>query len=1139
MSSPTMISCPTVIIAGSASGVGKSSLSVGIMAALCERNMNVQAFKVGPDFVDPLYHARATGRPSVNLDRWFSSATDIRNACIRYGEGADFCVIEGTMGLLDDLKCPDSGDPQSDLLPYNTAQLAKWLDVPVVLVMDGSKKENSIGALVRGYCTWDEGVEIGGIIFNNVKDLDDLSDLEAIVNSACQRKIPILGGVPNDDSFRNSTLESAFDPTVINNKIFNLCTMVCENVDVDGLVNLARGIQLDASSVVPPETNSLLETTEHHLHTEQGVKMSKNARKRARKRRSKAAKVTPNLANKESSCDDGIDLTNTSDEASSSTRKSVDNGSEQPKCRIGIARDSAFNFYYEENLDLLRDFGAELVFFSPLTDSLPPNISAVYLGGGVPELHALTLADNKIFRAGLKKFVEAGGIVFAEGGGLLVLCQSLQVRTGFPPQPMVGIFPFRAIMSRTKVLKGYVEVTVGDECPLFPSGSVMRGYMSSNSELVQEQHIGGIVSTGKWKNSYKARLPNAKTIGESIPEILDGYCTGNVLGSYFHHHFGKSPDALRHLIQKCNQVNVASVASAVASARRTADCLEGSVSYTPPLTPVGHRGGSFGMVGVHSSPELNMERRTRSRPQSLDLNGLQYDPMMLMDGKFMTKTQSSGSLGHRTVMDNIIQDHKSSGAASPVQLGSTNDLSNMGMHRNFNYLNRMPGIPYVHDADNRIPPGRMAQERIHHRVSNNSDCPSILSSEGSELFERSNGKIQGNRNPVDAVQLAGKYHDLGNQYVRQAAQFLDTATPGPYGEHNKDKSIAVCDTGVRDIIQAFDIQASRLIDVSRQGLGPPIATDGSLGMLQSKSVQALQHFHARKSSSDMGSDVSFGGDDVVENSKLSIERSKLGGLLDIDFEALAQVKPDIIVIEMPHSKTNNLEIRLVEKINRISPRTRIVKIAPYTLAEVLDAILNIANAINERNQGIAIVRKVRERLRKVVIYSQKASISAGLARRQKISVLGSLHPLTVEGGWVKDLIELVGGDAMQTNGEKARIITWEDLVAFAPDVLIICAPIINSGDKSAKVFNDLCDIASQPGWWQLPAVRDGVVVICEEALLSRMGLRLIDGAEALARIVYGDHVPTCCLPRSAFKLKLRPGQRVRPRLLPNYFMAYA
>ncbi len=129
---------------------------------------------------------------------------------------------------------------------------------------------------------------------------------------------------------------------------------------------------------------------------------------------------------------------------------------------------------------------------------------------------------------------------------------------------------------------------------------------------------------------------------------------------------------------------------------------------------------------------------------------------------------------------------------------------------------------------------------------------------------------------------------------------------------------------------------------------------------------------------------------------------------------------------------------------------------------------------------------------------------------------------------------------MPLAGRRKKVrISWADLTGFAPNVLVVCAPIMNSGDKSAKVFNDLCDIASQPGWWQLPAVKDGVVVICEEALLSRMGLRLVDGAEALARIVYGDAVPTCCMPRSAYLLKLRPGQRVRPRIIPNYFIAYS
>ena len=213
----------SIIIAGSASDVGKSSVSVGLMAALVERNLTVQAFKVGPDLEDPLYHSAATGRPSINLDRWFSCPDALkkvrvliasigsgerekeraaarrphphpprRSSCLQswtsYSDMADFCVIEGTMGLLDDLGVPLPA-AEGGLLPYNTAQLAKWLGVPILLVMDGSKVENSIGAMVRGYCTWDTttSVNICGIIFNNVRDQEDLSELEAIVSSACPR----------------------------------------------------------------------------------------------------------------------------------------------------------------------------------------------------------------------------------------------------------------------------------------------------------------------------------------------------------------------------------------------------------------------------------------------------------------------------------------------------------------------------------------------------------------------------------------------------------------------------------------------------------------------------------------------------------------------------------------------------------------------------------------------------------------------------------------------------------------------------------------------------------------------------------------------------------------------------------------
>lgn len=1127
MTSEKSAQCPpAIVIAGSASGVGKSSLSIGLMAALCERGMVVQPFKVGPDFVDPLYHGRATGRPSVNLDRWFSSPDALRKSWEKYSDGSGFCVIEGTTGLLDDIGCPKVEDDNADLLPYNTAQLAKWLDIPVVLVMDGSKLENSIGALVRGYCTWDTRVEICGIIFNNVRDYDDLAELEAIVHSACPTKIPILGGVPNDDVFLNSDLESAFDASVINKKIVNLCSLVSQNVDVDKILSLARTAGR-RTQVIPGLEQKQPEVNVQAVAVEQTHHVSKNAKRKARRKRAKAAKVDP--IDQSEAIQSNEESDNASCSASHSTDASV---AAKQSCRIAVAKDSAINFYYEENLDLLRDKGMEIVYFSPLTDALPQNISAVYMGGGVPELHAAALADNKIFRAGMRKFVEAGGIVFAEGGGFLVLCQSLQTRTGFPQQPMVGIFPFRAIMSKTKVMRGYVQVSVAEDCPIFPGGSNIRAYMNSNSELVQEQHIGGIISTSEWRSTYNAKLFQNKH-SNRIHSMTDGYCTSNVLGSYFHHHFGNSPDLIKHFVAKCQKVNVSAVTSAVASARRMAEYLEGSVAYTPPLTPVRGR-NNFGMLGVHSSPELNLDRRARSRPHSMDLNGTQYDftSMTMPDRAFhMTKTQSSGSLGHRTAIDIGGYDQKSSGAASPVQLGSANDLTASVLPSRSHFIRvQQNGIENGRvDNDRQFFP-RISHERYQHRLSNNSDC---LSSDGSELAERSSSGLLNTYKPVEnIVQNAGKFQESGNQYFRQAAQYLDVGTPGPYGDHINQKSIAVCDPGVRDIIQAFDIQASRLIDVSRHGLGSPIVSDRSLGMLQSKSVQALQNLHARRNSSDAGSESSF-GEGLIENVARSIYRRSQPGVVDIDFEAIAQVKPDVLILH-----TGKTSDEIMGRINRMSPKTRVLKVSPHSLSDVIDVILQVGAAIQERDQAVTIVKKLRERLRKVVIYSQKAQASMGF-RTHKIAVLSSLHPLSVEGGWVNDLVGLVGGEPLTTNGQKKRIISWGDLVAFAPSVLIVCAPIMNSGDKSAKVFNDLCDIAAQPGWWQLPAVRDGVVVICEEALLSRMGLRLIDGAEALTRIIYGDHVPTCCLPRSTFKLKLRPGQRVRPRLLPNYFMAYA
>ena len=375
------------------------------------------------DFLDPLYHQRATERPSINLDRWLSNPSKLLGAVERFSRGADFCVIEGTRGLYDDLKCEDGG---SDVMnPFSTGMVAQTLGADVILVVDGSTPEHSTGALIRGYQTWNDYVKIIGIVFNKVNGQSDMERLSQIVSTATgDAPISVLGGLPYEDTLEDPVPESVHEASTIESKILNLSALVSNNVDIDTIL---RTVSHPGVSGPPCEES---------LPRKPGVKGNKKGRKPRQHTTnagegSKDGGMRPEFLNQ--ACEEGEHRS-----ASSSGVWEKDTGT----VRIAVAKDSAFCYYYEENLDMIKSFGAEIEFFSPLRDGIPANVSGVYLGGGVPELHAITIADNKSFRAGLKAFAEAGGIIFAEGGGLLVLGQSLQTRTGFPPQPMGTVLCF-------------------------------------------------------------------------------------------------------------------------------------------------------------------------------------------------------------------------------------------------------------------------------------------------------------------------------------------------------------------------------------------------------------------------------------------------------------------------------------------------------------------------------------------------------------------------------------------------------------------------------------------------------------------------------------------------------------------------
>src|SRR3989338_10899050 len=305
------------IIAGESSGVGKTTIAIGLMTALRKKGFTVQPFKAGPDYIDPSFHMMACGRPSYNLDTWMMGIDGVKKTFAKGMHDADVGIIEGVMGLFD-----GKGGRNEE---GSTAHTAKVLKLPVILIVDASAMARSAGALVYGYEKLDPTVKIKGVIFNRVGSERHFEMLKQAVEDRCNAKV--LGYIPRDEeislSERHLGLVMAGDRVVSGQLSVvskRLVSLIEKFVDVDGILELQK-----------PE-----------------VRSQKSEEKKA-----------------------NIELRTS---------------------RIAVAMDNAFCFYYQENLDMLKEFGAELVFFSPLKDKrLPDDINGIYLGGGYPELHAKRL----------------------------------------------------------------------------------------------------------------------------------------------------------------------------------------------------------------------------------------------------------------------------------------------------------------------------------------------------------------------------------------------------------------------------------------------------------------------------------------------------------------------------------------------------------------------------------------------------------------------------------------------------------------------------------------------------------------------------------------------------------------------------
>lgn len=431
-----------IVIAGVTSGVGKTTVAVGIMHGLSKRGLRVQPFKVGPDFIDPSYHTLVTNRKSRNLDIWMMGKQGVLDCFASACEDADIAVVEGVMGLFDGM----SG--KNDFA--STAHVSKILDAPIVLVVDASKGARSIAAVILGFLHFDRKLRIAGVILNNVAGQRHANYIMDAL--AAQIKIPVLGILSRNSKIKMEERHLGLVPALElkgakRQVITRTARYIAEFIDLDRLLTLCS-------------IASLPDARNH-----------------------------PTLP---------------------------------ARARIAVALDESFNFYYTDNLIALKRSGAQLVFFSPVTErKLPDAVHGIMLGGGFPEVLADRLEKNRSMVKSIRRAVDEGMPVYGECGGLMYLTRSISGYKGEKKaRKMAGIVEADTVMTGRLTLN-YTEA----EC----NGSIFDKIRLRGHEF----HYSSIENIAR-----DSRFAYSMKKGKGVTGNQDGFIINdNSLAAYTHLHF--------------------------------------------------------------------------------------------------------------------------------------------------------------------------------------------------------------------------------------------------------------------------------------------------------------------------------------------------------------------------------------------------------------------------------------------------------------------------------------------------------------------------------------------------------------------------------------------------------------------------
>ena len=449
----SVLTCPRVLVAGLGGGSGKTIVSLGLARAFFEQGLKVQTFKKGPDYIDAKWLSLASHSTTSNLDPFLLPSSMLQNLFWSRVGNADLALLEGNRGLYDGKDVVGS---------CSSAELAKTLKCPVIIVADCTKVTRTMAAIILGLTKFDPEVDIRGVILNRTAGCRHQTILRQSIEKYTD--VQVLGVLPKlqENPIPERHMGLISDAEFAQDPFTEIATFLRTHADLDSCLQIARqapSVSVEFAPLYP-------------LSTQTG------------------------------------------------------------SVRIGVARDAALWFYYQENFDALRNAGAELVEFSLLADTHLPDVDALYMGGGFPETLAQGLAQNVSMRQAVKSSVLDGMPLYAECGGLMYLSRELHYDGTV--YPMADVFPLATKVFKKPQGHGYMSSTVATSNPFYSLNCRLTGHEFHYSRCLDTDAI----------DSFVFQVER----GQGMTKGHDGVLHRNCLAGYTHMHALGNPDWAQNFV---------------------------------------------------------------------------------------------------------------------------------------------------------------------------------------------------------------------------------------------------------------------------------------------------------------------------------------------------------------------------------------------------------------------------------------------------------------------------------------------------------------------------------------------------------------------------------------------------------------